>query len=70
MGNDAAAPGRWRAHRARMTLLYASCEPDRLGGQFRLARYADYHRTLATLLEGGAASPFELPWEPGRWSNY
>jgi hypothetical protein len=30
----------------------------------------DYQGTLATLLEGGAASPFELPWEPGRWSNY
>jgi len=70
MGDDATAAGRWRAHRARMTLLYASCEPGRLGGQFPLARYADYYRTLAALLKGGAASPFELPWEPKRWSTY
>ena len=70
MGDDATAAGRWRAHRARMTLLYASCEPGRLGKQLRLARYVDYQGTLATLRQGGAAPPFELPWEPGSWSTY
>jgi hypothetical protein len=53
-----------------MTLLNASCEPGRLGEPFRLARYADYQGTLNKLLWRRMAEPFELPWEPERWSSY
>lgn len=61
----------WRARQARLTLLYAQSDPQRLGTKSgRLARFSDYEATLTTLLADEGASPFELPWEKNQWNTY
>jgi hypothetical protein len=61
----------WRATQARLTLLYAQSDPQRLGTKSgRLAKFSDYEATLTALLADEDASPFGLPWEKNQWNTY